>query len=42
VEEVSPAKMDELMKMKGTFKLKLSNNPRKAKEMAGKVKKYFE
>lgn len=42
VEEVSPIKMDELMKMKGTFKLKLSNNPRKAKEMSGKVKKYFE
>ena len=42
VEEVSPIKMDELMKMKGTFKLKLSNNPKKAKEMADKVKKYFE
>ena len=42
VSEVNPVKMDELMKMKGTFKLKLSNNPKKAKEMAGKVKKYFE
>ncbi len=42
VGEVNPVKMDELMKMKGTFKLKLSNNPKKAKEMASKVKKYFE
>lgn len=42
VGEVNPNKVDELMKMKGTFKLKLSNNPKKAKEMANKVKKYFE
>jgi hypothetical protein len=42
VEEVNAVKMGELMKMKGAFKLKLSNNPKKAKEMSGKVKKYFE
>lgn len=42
VSEVNPAKMDELMKMKGTFKLKLSNNPKKATEYSNKVKKYFE
>lgn len=42
VEEVNPDKMDELMKTKGTFKLKLSNNPKKATEHANKVKKYFE
>jgi hypothetical protein len=42
VSEVNSAKMDELMKIKGTFKLKLSNNPKKAKDMSDKVKKYFE
>lgn len=42
ITDVDSIKMDKLMKMKGTFKLKLSNNPKKAKEMAGRVKKYFE
>lgn len=42
VDEVDPVKMDELIKMKGTFKLKLSNNPKKAIEYSNKVKKYFE
>lgn len=42
VDQVNPVRMNELMKMKGNFKLKLSNNPKKAREMVGKVKKYFE
>ena len=41
IHEVSSEKMDELMRMKGIFKLKLSNNPKKAEEMIRKLKKYF-
>lgn len=42
ISDVDPKVMDRLMNTKGTFKLKLSNNPKKAQEYARKVKKYFE
>ena len=42
VKNVDQAKMDALMKRKGSFKLKLSNNSKKAREMAQKAKKFFE
>jgi hypothetical protein len=42
VKDVDQIKMEELMKRKGIFKLKLSNNAKKAREMANKAKKFFE
>jgi hypothetical protein len=42
VEEADTEYLSKLMLEKGTFKLKLSNNAKKSKEYAGKVKKFFE
>lgn len=42
IADADAAKMEKFMNAKGTFKLKLSNNPKKAQEYAQKVKKYFE
>lgn len=42
VKDVDQIKMEELMKRKGSFKLKLSNNAKKAREMSNKTKKFFE
>lgn len=41
-QEVDAEKMEHIMKAKGVFKLKLSNNPKKAREFSNKLKKYFE
>lgn len=42
ISDVDPSVMETLMNAKGTFKLKLSNNPKKAHEYAEKAKKFFE
>jgi hypothetical protein len=40
--EVNENLMKEIVQMKGDFKIKLSNNPQKARELTKKVTKYFE
>lgn len=42
IADVDSQVMEKFMNAKGTFKLKLSNNPKKAQEYARKVKKFFE
>ena len=40
--EIDGEKVDTIMSEKGIFKLKLSNNPKRARELSDRVKKYFQ